>query len=77
MLAVWLLRFLMVMQAISKFSDTLLGYFFKFFVVFFEIVGGVGQEIAKCLPASVYKAKKLVGEMKFQRYVVCRKCYTI
>lgn len=35
MLAVWLLRFLMVMQAIFKYSDTVLGYFLKFFVVFF------------------------------------------
>ena len=76
-LATWLLRFLMIMQALFKLSDVVLGHFLKFFVVFFELVGDTGHDIARCLPASMYKAKKLAGELKFQRYVVCKKCYTI
>ena len=74
-LATWLLRFLVIMQAIFKLSDAVLGHFLKFLVVFLKLIGGVGYEIAQCLPASTYKAKKIARVLQFQRYVVCKKCY--
>ena len=76
----WILRFFMVMQAAFRLPDVVIGYFLQFFVVLFHIIGRyckIGKVIAECLPRSVYKAKQVLGEVKFQCYVVCRKCFSI
>ena len=68
------------MQAVFRLSDTVVSSFLHFFVVFCTILGRfykIGKEIAQCLPHSIYKAKKLVDDVKFCRYVVCRKCHSV
>ena len=62
----------MVMRASFRLPDIVVGYFLHFFVVLFRIVGQyskIGNEIAECLPRSVYKAKQVLGEVKFQCHV--------
>ena len=59
----------------------MIGHFLQFFVVLFQIIGRyckvkVGSDIAQCLPRSVYKAKQIMGEIRFKCYVVCRKCFS-
>ena len=79
-LATWILRFLMVMQAAFKLPDVVIGHFLRFFNALFTIIGRyckIGGDIVKCLPNSVYKVKQLVGELKFERFVVCKKCFSI
>lgn len=79
-LANWILRFIMVMQAAFRLPDVVIGHFLKFFAVLFGVIGQhckVCNDIARCLPSSVYRAKQILGEIKFQRYVVCRKCFSV
>lgn len=79
-LAMWILRFLMVMQAVFRITDTAIGHFLRFFVVFLRIIGrscDVGRDIVECLPKTLYKARQVMGEVVFDRYVVCRKCFSI
>ena len=76
------IRFVLVMQAAFRLPDTVIGHFLQFFVVLFQIIGRyckvkVGSDIAQCLPRSVYKAKQILGEIRFKCYVVCRKCFSI
>lgn len=76
----WILRFLMVMQASFRLSDVVLARLLLFFIAIFRILGQTcttARNIAQCLPQSLYKAKQVLGEVSFQRYVVCRKCYSI
>ena len=64
--------FFMVLRASFRLPDIVIGYFLHFFVVLFRIVGQyskIGNEIAECLPRSVYKAKQVLGEVKFQCHV--------
>ena len=80
LLAIWLLKFLMFMQATFRLSDAVINHMLRFFGVFFTILGrmnNVGTEISQCLPISLYKAKQLENELKFERHVVCRKCHAI
>ena len=79
-LARWILRFLMAMQACFKIPDLALQYFLRFFAAIFTIVGTTSQiakGISACLPKSIYMARKMVGLMRFERYVVCKKCMSL
>ena len=79
-LAMWIVRFLMVMQAAFRLSDVVVGRFLQFFVAIFGIIGQtckIGRDVCECLPQSLYKAKKMPGEVIFQRYVVCTKCFSL
>ena len=70
----------MVMQAAFRLSDVVIWHFLRFFTVFFTIIGRyskIGSDIVKCVPKSMYKAKQIVGELKFERFVVCKKCFSI
>lgn len=70
----------MMMQATFRLPDAVIGYFLRFFAVLFRIIGQhckICSDIAKCLPSSAYKAKQILGEIRFQCYVVCRKCFSI
>ena len=76
-LAMWIMKFVMVMQSVYWLSDVVLGRLLQFFVVLFRIIGKsckTARDISDCLPQSLYKAKQLMGEVKFTRFVVCRKC---
>ena len=68
------------MQASFGLSDVVLARFLQFFIVIFRIIGQTcttARDVAKCLPQSLYKAKQVLGKVLFQRYVVCRKCFSI
>ena len=70
----------MVMQASFRLSDIVLAQSLLFFIAIFRILGQTcttARNIAQCLPQSLYKAKQILGEVSFQRYVVCRKCFSI
>ena len=77
-LAQWILRLLMAMQAL-KFPTLLLNFLYFFAVVFSNI--GTASQIAKgisaCLPKSIYMASKMVGLVRFERYVVYKKCMSL
>lgn len=76
----WIVHFIVVMQAIFRLSDVVVNYFLAFFQVFFRILGqtpSTGTDMAQNLPSSLYTAKKKYKHMKFQRYVVCRKCHKL
>ena len=79
-LAMWLLHFLLFVQAVFHISDNALTYFIKFFKVFFSVLGRyckISAEIAECLPSSLYQAKSYIDTPKFRKYVVCKKCHRI
>ena len=79
-LARWVLRLLMVMQASFKLPDTAIQYFLRFFGAIFTIIGNtseIARDICTNLPRSMYKARKAIGEVIFQRFVVCRKCLSL
>ena len=61
----WLLHFLLFVQAVFHISDNALTYFIKF-----------SAEIAECLPSSLYQAKLYIYTPKF-RNAVCKKCHRI
>lgn len=76
----WLVHFTIVMQAVFRLSDVVVNSFLAFFKVFFSILGRScpsGSDIANHLPSSLYAARKMYGEVEFQRYVVCRRCHKI
>ena len=79
-LTMWLLHFLLFVQAVFHISDNALTYFIKFFKVFFSVLGRfckVSLEIAESLPSSLYRAKLCISKPEFRKYVVCKKCHRI
>ena len=79
-LATWILRFLIVMQAAFRLSDVVLGHFLRFFVVLFRIIGRshkIGRDIVECLPQSLYRDRQVMGEVVFRRYVACKNCFAV
>ena len=49
-------------------------------VAFLSVLGQfntVASTVAQCLPSSLYMAGKLENELRFRKYVVCRKCHKI
>ena len=63
----------MVMLVAFRLPDVVIVHFFHFLNVFIRILGH--EDIV--IPTSMYKIKKVIGELKFERYVVCRKCHSI
>ena len=79
-LSIWLIKFLMVMQAIYHLSDNVISCFLSFFRVFFSVLGRFCKncsDIAQYLPLSLYSAKLHENTLKFRKYVTCRKCHRI
>ena len=79
-IAKWILRFLMVMQASFKIPDIVIDHFLRFFAAIFTILGDsseIVRDVCLNLPSTVYRAKKAIGELLFTRYVVCQKCFAI
>ena len=79
-LSKWILHFLMLMQARFKLSDLVISSLLKFFSILFTILGkfsNVPADIAKLLPSSLYSAKLLEKQVKYTRYVACRKCHKL
>lgn len=68
------------MQAAFRLTDVVIGHFLRFLVVLFRVIGRsykIGRDIVECLPASLYKARQVMGEVVFCQYVVCQKCVAI
>lgn len=79
-LSLWILHFLMFLQTSFRLSDIVMAHMLHFFSALFVVLGRfsqVGNEIAQCLPTSIYKARLLQNCPKFSRYVVCKKCHSI
>lgn len=71
----WLVHFMLIMQTVSHLSDIVITFFFSFFRVFFLVLGRTssgGNDIARHLPSSSYQATKIVKQIHFKRYVVCK-----
>ena len=80
LLYMWLIHFLMFMQAVFCLSDTVLSYFIIFLRVLFSVLGRsckITAEIAEYLPSSLYKAVVYENRLIFQKYVVCKRCHRI
>ena len=75
--AMWIINFIMVMQAVFRLSDAAIEKLLFFLKTLFSIMGQ--QVISLCevvqhLPSSVYKIKQLLHVPNFHKFVVCRKC---
>ena len=76
----WVLLFLMFVRTTYKLSNTVISVLLRFFLVFLTVLGQfstVASGIAHSLPSSLYMAHKRGNELKFRKYVVCRKCHNI
>ena len=76
----WILHFVMIMQARFKLPYAVLEYILPFFGAMFTIIGQsseVARDVSAYLPRSMHKARKIVGDAVFTRYVVCRECLSL
>ena len=81
----WLLLFLLSWQCGFSLSDSAVDMLLKFLSRYFWAIGtfdenGAMAKVAKCMPNTFYKLKKLLGVMNnddFVKYVVCPKCKTL
>ena len=73
----WLVLFVLTMQAVFRLSDVVINRFLAFFHIYFHVLGHnfpIGGDTAQNIPSSLYEARKVVKEIEFKRYVVCKKC---
>lgn len=79
-LAIWIFHFLMSLQVKFKLSQVVVSLIMKFLVTLFTLLGSGSKliaDIAKNFPSSLHTAWSLRGEVKFTRFVVCRKCHKL
>ena len=80
-LVVWILIFIMRLQAKHYIPDVALACLIKFLFVFFSVVGRTSSEVAKIassFPKSLFELRqKFVLSQKFKKLVVCYKCHSI
>lgn len=80
LLSMWLLRFIMCMQAVFHLSDAVISFLLGFFQTYMSVLGRYSKlcdEIAQSLPSSLYKARRLETKLDFHRYVVCKECHNV
>ena len=80
-LVVWILIFMVRLQAKHYIPDAALHCLIKFFYIFFSVVGRTSSyvaTIASLFPKSLYELRqRFVSSQKFKRMVVCCKCHSI
>lgn len=77
----WLIRFILVLQAKYYITDACINALLKFLCVLFKILGFTSariSSIAATLPSSIYKLKQYTGDaQKYITFVVCAKCHQL
>ena len=77
----WVVSFLLKLQAKFYFPDTSLELLISFFHAFIAVTGRFStfmKDLANVFPRSLAKMLCLVGaQLSFMKYVVCRKCHTL
>ncbi len=78
----WIIAFFSFLQAAYQLSDMVASLWIQFLNILFSILGrfcSICRDISEALPTSLYAMRKLNGsaDLRFRRYVVCRKCHQI
>lgn len=78
-IVVWLVGFLLILQAKYYIPDACMNALLKFLCVLFKLLGLTSASIssmAAAIPTSVYKLQRYTGcSNYFTSYVVCPKCH--
>lgn len=76
----WLTLFLLSLQAAYHLSNRAINYLFRYLATLFAVLARYTStfNFAQSFPPTLYLAKKrFLNQVKFLRYVVCRKCFNI
>ena len=77
----WIILFLLTLQSAYQLSSAALNCAIKFFKQLFTVLSYSSPEmtdLAQAFPTTYHVCcKKFVSQIKFSRFVVCRKCYSL